>query len=139
KAAGAGAYIENCYAAGDVSTIGGSGSAGGLFGRADGANTLTIRNCVAWNAAVSVNAGTNVGRIVGANANNLVSATNCYAYSGMVLKSGSTTVPASDQTTLASAPFHGVGKSDTELRAIVTGWDAALWSKTVDGYPVFSW
>jgi len=138
KAGGTG-YIENCYAAGDVSTIGGSGSAGGLFGRADGANTLTIRNCVAWNAAVSVSSGTNVGRIVGANANNLVSATNCYAYSGMVLKSGSTTVSAPDQTTLAAAPFHGIGKSATELRAIVTGWDAALWSKTVDGYPVFSW
>src|SRR5690606_31104519 len=123
KAGGTG-YIENCYAAGDVSTTG-NGAAGGIFGVADGANTLTIRNCVAWNTNLSVSSGTNVGRIVGSTANRLISATNCYAYSGMVLKSGSTTVSASDQTTLAAAPFHGVGKSATELRVIVTVWDAA--------------
>ncbi len=132
-------YMENCYAAGDVSTTG-NGAAGGIFGQTDASNTfLTIKDCVAWNTMISVSSGTNVGRIVGANANTLVSANNSYAYSGMVLMSGSTTITASDQTTLAAAPFHGVGKSSGELHTIVTLWDPVLWSKTVNGYPVFSW
>ena len=130
-----GSGIENCYASGDISTIGG-GNAGGIVGKVD-KGKLTIKNCIAWNSTLASTDETKIGRIVGGTANTTYE--NCYAYDGMVLKAGETTFTVSDETAPSGSSFQGVAKSANELKSTAISWDSSLWKESSNGYPVFKW
>ncbi len=130
-------YIENCYVSGDISATKG-GWVGGIVGNMD-SGTLNIKNCVAWSNTLLNNSNqAKIGRIVGGHNNN-VTAENCYAYDGMILKAGETIFTVSDETSPSGSSFQGVAKSANELKNTVTNWDSSLWKEGGNGYPVFKW
>ena len=130
-------YIENCYVSGDISATKG-GWVGGIVGNMD-SGTLNIKNCVAWSNTLLNNSNqAKIGRIVGGHNNN-VTAENCYAYDGMILKAGETIFTVSDETSPSGSSFQGVAKSANELKNTVTNWDSSLWKEGSNGYPVFKW
>ena len=130
-----GSGIENCYASGDISTIGG-GNTGGIVGKVD-KGQLTIKNCIAWNSTLTSTDEIKVGRIVGGTANTTYE--NCYAYDGVILKAGETTFTVSDETAPSGSTFQGVAKPANELKSTVINWDSSLWKEGGNGYPVFEW
>ena len=130
-------YIENCYVSGDISATKG-GWVGGIVGNMD-SGTLNIKNCVAWSNTLLNNSNqAKIGRIVGGHNNN-VTAENCYAYDGMILKAGETIFTVSDETSPSGSSFQGVAKSANELKNTVINWDSSLWKEGGNGYPVFKW
>ena len=91
--------------------------------------TLNIKNCVAWSNTLLNNSNqAKIGRIVGGHNNN-VTAENCYAYDGMILKAGETIFTVSDETSPSGSSFQGVAKSANELKNTVTNWDSSLWKE----------
>ena len=101
--------------------------------------TLNIKNCVAWSNTLLNNSNqAKIGRIVGGHNNN-VTAENCYAYDGMILKAGETIFTVSDETSPSGSSFQGVAKSANELKNTVINWDSSLWKEGSNGYPVFKW
>ena len=146
---GSGSKVENCYVTGSLtSTNSSNGRVGGVVGHLSGGTVngcfvtatlkgtagsgsttilggiagsnssgTTISNCVALNDSLTLMYNNGIGRIISGNGGTL---SNNYAWSGMELKTGVTTITPTNGTTQKD----GLGKTATELKDKGT-WETA--------------
>lgn len=132
-----GGSVENCYAAGNI-TASASNRIGGFAYSTEAENTTitsggNITKSIAWNSSVRAT-GITPGRFTGAWAGNGTGA-DCFAYSGMALYDGETPVTGIEDSSTPATPYHGVAKTNAELKAwIATNWDTSIWD-TSGVYP----